>query len=63
MNEKEEQKKIEVVSGDGSDLDISPVYDHVNVNRNQQKPKHIIIPKSTSEKKENSEDKTDKESN
>ncbi len=50
MNENDEQKKIEVVSGDGSDLDISPVYDHVNVNRTQQKPKNIIIPKSKPEK-------------
>ena len=63
MNENDEQKKIEIISGDGSDLDISPVYDHVNVNRTQQKPKNIIIPKSTSEKKENSEDKADKASN
>ena len=26
----EEKKNIEVVSGDGSNLDISPVYDHLN---------------------------------
>ena len=26
----EEKKNLEVVSGDGSNLDISPVYDHLN---------------------------------
>lgn len=51
MNEIEEQKKIEIVSGTGKDLDISPVYDHLNVNRSQQKPKNIIIPKSRPENK------------
>lgn len=43
----EKPKKIEIVSGDSSDLDISPVYDHLNV----AKPKtsttndKIVIPK------------------
>ena len=51
MDKFEEKKEIKVVSGDGKDLDISPVYNHVNVNRTQQKPKkNIVIPKSKSEK-------------
>ena len=43
-----EDKKLEVVSGNGSNLDISPVYDHINVekpDRANQKPKNIVIPK------------------
>lgn len=59
MSGLEEQKKIEIVSGTGEDLNISPVYDHVNVNKSQEKPKNIIIPKSHSEKKE--EEKEDDE--
>ena len=34
-NKEEKKKDIKVVPGNGKDLDISPVYDHVNVNRNQ----------------------------
>ena len=44
----ENEKKYEVVSGDGSDLDISPVYEHLNVGRpkcNDKKKKNIVIPK------------------
>ena len=44
----EEKKNIEVVSGDGSNLDISPVYDHINVSKplsSDKKPKNVIIPK------------------
>lgn len=46
----DEKKNIEVVSGDGSDLDISPVYDHVNVAKPKsikEKPTNIVIPKET----------------
>ena len=31
--EKEEKKEIEVVNGDGSDLDISPVYEHIDAGK------------------------------
>ena len=51
---KEEKKEIEVVNGDGSDLDISPVYEHIDAGKpkNQDnKPKNIVIP---GEKKEDS---------
>jgi hypothetical protein len=42
-------KKIEVVNGDGNDLEISPVYDHLNIAKpktnDEKKSKNIIIPK------------------
>ena len=44
----DKDKKIEVISGDGSNLDISPAYDHINDTTPQpssKKPKNIIIPK------------------
>ena len=43
----ENKKEIEIVSGDGSNLDISPVYEDVNTLRpksNDKKPKDIVIP-------------------
>ena len=48
-----EDKKIEIISGDDSDLNISPVHDHISPikpqNTDEKKPKNIVIPK---EKKE-----------
>ena len=47
MEENENKKEIEIVSGDGSNLDISPVYEDVNTLRpksNDKKPKDIVIP-------------------
>ncbi len=44
----DKDKKIEIISGDGSNLDISPAYDHINDTTPQpssKKPKNIIIPK------------------
>lgn len=49
-----EQKSIEVVSGDGSNLKISPVYDHINVTApksSSNRPKNIVVPKELKEKK------------
>ena len=40
-------KKIEVVDGDGTELDISPVYKHLNIAKpktKDEKDKKIIIP-------------------
>lgn len=47
------QKKIEVISGDGSELDISPVYEHLTVAKPKpkDKSKKIIIPKEKNAKK------------
>lgn len=43
----EEKKKIEIVNGDGSNLDISNVYDHLNPAKpksSDDKLKNIVIP-------------------
>ena len=45
----ENKKQIEIVNGDGSNLEISHVYDHLNTGKpkcNNKKPKNIVIPKS-----------------
>ena len=44
---REEKKKIEIVDGDGSNLDISNVYDHLNPGKHrpsEDKPRNVIIP-------------------
>lgn len=42
----DEKKKIEVVTGDGKNLDISPVYQHLEVEKpKEEKNENIIIPK------------------
>ena len=59
----EEKKNIEVVSGDGSNLEISPVYDHLNVSTPksaEKKPKYVVIPEEK-KKKEKHEDKKEEE--
>lgn len=63
----DEKKNIEVVSGDGSNLEISPVYDHLNTPKSSdEKPKNIVIPqekpkKEEKEKQENNDDDEKKE--
>lgn len=56
----EEKKDLKIVSGDGSNLDISPVYDHLNAVKpksTKEKPKNIVVPKSKDKKdKENTEE-------
>ena len=50
----EDKKNLEVVSGDGSDLNISPVYEHLNAAKPKsarEKPKYIVIPKEKEKKK------------
>ena len=65
----DENKKIEVVNGDGSNLNISPAYDHLNAGTptpSSKKPKNIVVPKSMKEKEEEDENKEEndkKESN
>lgn len=43
-----ENKKLTIVSGDGKDLEISPVYEHLKNERPKcnKKPTHIVVPKS-----------------
>ena len=46
----EEKKNLEVVSGDGSELNISTVHDHIDIAKPKsasKKPTNIIIPKET----------------
>lgn len=46
-DEKQNKKEIEILNGDGSNLDISPVYEHINVAKpknRDKKPKNIVIP-------------------
>ena len=55
MNEDEEEKKkeVEVITGDSSELDISPVYDHIKIDKpekNSENKKDIVIPKSKNDK-------------
>lgn len=50
------KKNIEIINGDGSNLDISHVYDHLNSGKpknSDKKPKNVVIPKTlkNSEKK------------
>ena len=43
----DEKKRIEIVDGDGSNLDISYVYDQLNSGKpksSDDKPKNIVIP-------------------
>ena len=62
-NEIEEEKRdIEIVSGDGSDLDISPVYDHIKVDKpdnNTDKKQDIVIPKSKNDNNSNNNNGND----
>lgn len=45
FQENENKKEIEIVSDDGSTLDISGVSDTINVvKRDDDKPKNIVIP-------------------
>lgn len=44
-----EKKQIEIVNGDGSNLEISHVYEHLNTGKpkcNNKKPKNIVIPEA-----------------
>ena len=44
--EKKKNKDIEIVTGDGSDLNISHVYDHITLEKHEKKNnEEIVIPK------------------
>lgn len=54
-----ENKNIEVVEGDGSNLNISPAYDHLNAGTptpSSKKPKNVVVPKEVKEKKSDKKD-------
>lgn len=49
----DEKKNIEVVEGNGKDLDISPVYEHIKEavpKSSDKKPKNIVVPKNVEHK-------------
>ena len=48
-----DKKEIKIVTGNGKDLDISPVYDHIKINQpnSREKKKDVVIPKSNKENK------------
>lgn len=57
----EEKKNLEVVSGNGSDLDISPVYEHLHVAKpksSKEKPTNIVIPKENKKTSKNKNEET-----
>ena len=50
-----EKKELEVVTGDGSEIEVSPVYEHLNAlkpktSNESEKKKKIIIPGIKKEK-------------
>lgn len=54
-----DDRKIEVVNGNGNgdDLEISPVYDHLDIEKpNTEKKKEIVIPKEKKKEEDNDED-------
>lgn len=60
----DKNKEIRVVTGDSSDLDISPVYEHLDISKPKPKVKkeNIVIPKVKKDKKDNNkEDDSDSE--
>lgn len=47
-----EKKNIEIVQGDGKELEISPAYDHLSSEKpKKQQPKDIVIPENTKKDK------------
>lgn len=64
--EKENKKEIEVVSGDGSNLEISPVYEYINAAKpksKDDKPKNIIIPGQKKEETKDEEEQNNDDNN
>ena len=48
-DKKNDKKEIEIISDDGSTLNISPVYEHISAAKpkaKDNKPQNIIIPKN-----------------
>ena len=57
--DKDDKKEIEVINGDGTNLVISPVYEHINAAKpktKDQNPKNIIIPGEKKGKKDDEKD-------
>ena len=59
----EDKKELKVVPGDGSNLDISPVYNNINEFKpksTHDKPTNIVIPKESKKDKKKKDKKDDK---
>lgn len=58
MDEDERDKDIDVVSGDGTEIEISPVYDHIILDKPEKKDKkqQIVIPKEIKSNKDNDDE-------
>ena len=58
MDEDERDKDIDVVSGDGTEIEISPVYDHIILDKAEKKDKKekIVIPKEIKSNKDNDDE-------
>ena len=58
MDEDEKNIDIDVVSGDGTEIEISPVYDHIILDKPEKKDKKekIVIPKEIKSNKDNDEE-------
>ena len=39
----EDKKEIEIIKGNGKGLDISPVYDHIDIEKPKEKEKKSVI--------------------
>lgn len=61
MNEDEKNKDIDVVSGDGTEIKISPVYDHIILDKPEKKDKKdkIVIPKEIKSNSNNANNNND----
>ena len=57
-DENEKNKDIDVVTGDGTEIEISPVYDHIILDKPEKKDKKekIVIPKEIKSNKDNDEE-------
>ena len=55
MPDNEEEKEIEIIKGDGTELEMSPVFEHLNAVKpktksEEEKKKKIVIPEVKQEK-------------
>ena len=54
-----EKKEIEVIKGDGKDLTISTVYEHIkkdDPNISERKNEEVVIPKGSKKEEENKQE-------
>lgn len=58
-----DDKKIEIVNGNGEELEISQVYENLDIEKpNTEKKKEIVIPKEKKSEEENDNDENEEES-